>query len=77
LSKKQDDFCQNRCCIALIYTLRKIPQQVSEWGTILYVSFIDFEKTYDFIKRKYLWHVLQQYGIPDKMVHVIREMWGT
>jgi len=41
-----------------------------------YVSFIDFEKAFDFIKRKYLLRVVRQNGIPDKIANVIREMWG-
>jgi len=76
LRKQQDDFRQNRCCIGLINTVRIILEQASEWNTILYLSIVDFEKAFDFIKRKYLWHVLQQCGMPDKIVHVIREMWG-
>lgn len=76
LRKQQDDLRQNRCCIDLINTLWIILEQASEWNTILYVSFIDFEKVFDFIKRKYLLRVLRQYGIPNKMAHVIREMWG-
>jgi hypothetical protein len=74
LRKQQDDFRPNRYCIDPINTLRVLLELASEGNTILYVSFIDFEKAFDFMKRKYLWHVLQQYGILDKIVHVIREM---
>jgi hypothetical protein len=69
LRMQQDYFRQNRYCIDLVNTLRIILEQASEWNTILCVSFIDFEKAFDFIKKKYLWHVLQQCGIPDKTVH--------
>jgi len=45
-------------------------------NTIVYVYFIDFEKAFDFIKRKYLLRVLRQYRIPNKIAHGFREMWG-
>jgi hypothetical protein len=32
-------------------------------------------QAFDSTKRKYLWHVLQQYGIPEKILHLIQELY--
>ena len=41
-------------------------------STTLYVSFIDFKKTYDTLYRDILWMVLYRYGVRGKMLQKIR-----
>ena len=36
------------------------------------MTFIDFEKAFDSVKRDTMWLVLQQYGIPWKIVQIIK-----
>jgi hypothetical protein len=36
------------------------------------VTFIDFEKAFDSVKRELIWPTLQEYGIPRKIVHIIQ-----
>ena len=43
---------------------RKIP---------LYMCFIDFQKAYDSVDREPLWVVLARFGVPEKMLTVIRQ----
>ena len=49
---------------------------MSEWNTPLYTNFIDFEKAFDSLHRdspcKILWH----YGIPAKLVNVIKMLYS-
>jgi hypothetical protein len=60
------DFRENHSCEDLVNILGLISEQTDEWNTTMYVTFIDFKKALDSIRQKYLWHVLQQYGIPEK-----------
>ena len=42
-------------------------------GTVqIYIAFIDFEKAFDSLHRESLWRILRHYGIPQKMVNVIK-----
>ena len=46
-----------------------------EWQSSLYINFINFEKAFDSISREVLWKLLQHYGMPDKMVTIIRVLY--
>ena len=45
------------------------------WKTGLFGHFVDFEKAFDSIHRESLWNIMRRYGIPDKMVRVIAEIY--
>jgi hypothetical protein len=72
LQKEQAGFHKHRSCIDLINTLRIILEQSAEWQAIRYVTFIDFEKAFDSIKREIMWLTLQEYGIPRKIIQIIK-----
>jgi len=36
------------------------------------VTFIDFEKTFDSVKREIMWLTIQEYGIPRKTIQIIK-----
>jgi len=36
------------------------------------VTFIDFEKAFDSAKREIMWLTLQEYGIPSKIIQIIK-----
>jgi len=36
------------------------------------VTFIDFGKAFDSVKREIMWLTLQQYGIPREIIHIIK-----
>jgi hypothetical protein len=63
LRKEQSGFRKHRSCDDLINPLRIILEQSVEWQAILYVTFIDFEKSFDSVKREVIWLTLQEYGI--------------
>jgi hypothetical protein len=41
----------------------------------LYINFIDFEKAYDSLDRETLWKLLRHYGIPEKMVNIVKNLY--
>ena len=37
-----------------------------------YVHFIDFEKAFDSVHRESLWVIMEKYGIPEKIIRIVR-----
>ena len=76
LREEQAGFRSNRSCIDHINTLRIIVEQSQEFISNLYLLFIDFEKAFDSINRNSMWRVLQKYGIPRKIINIIKETYN-
>ena len=55
-----------------IFSLRNIVEQCIEWNAPLFVNFIDFRKAFDSIHRDTLWAVMRHYGLPQKIVSLIK-----
>ena len=75
LRKEQAGFRKQKGCVDQIFTLRNIIEQCMEWQRQLYVNFVDFEKAFDSIHRDCLWSILRHYGIPSKLVHLIKSFY--
>lgn len=75
LRDEQAGFRRNRSCIDQIATLRIIVEQSLEWNSSLIINFIDFKKAFDSIDREILWKIMRHYGIPDKLVTMIKKMY--
>jgi hypothetical protein len=65
-------FREGRSCIDQVKTLRIIPEQFNEYQPSLY---LDFEKAFDSINRNKMWNAMKIFGIPDKMIRLIQEMY--
>jgi len=72
LRQEQAGFRGGRSCSNHIFTLRQIMEQSAEWNATMYATFIDFEKAFDSLHRETLWKILRNYGIPEKVVSIIR-----
>jgi hypothetical protein len=72
LHEEQAGFRAGRGTMEQIFTLRNILEQCSKWNTNLYLLFIDFEKAFDSVHRETLWKILKHYGIPNKLVQLIK-----
>ena len=77
LREEQAGFREGRGCIDQIFALRNIIEQCMEWNVPLFVNFIDFQKAFDSIHRDTLWKILQHYGIPHKIVDLIRRFYDN
>lgn len=73
LRREQAGFRKNCSCVDLINTLRIILEQSTEFQTPLYLAFIDFEKAFDSLQRSVIWKVLREYGVPIKLLNIIKE----
>ena len=75
LREEQAGFRAGRSFTERIATLRIIIEQSIEWQSSLYINFVDFEKAFDSISRDVLWRLLRHYGLPDKIVTIIRVLY--
>ena len=76
LRDEQAGFRPNRSCADQIATLRIILEQSLEWNTPLYINFVDYEKAFDSVDRETLWRLLRHYGVPNKIVNIIRNSYS-
>jgi len=65
-------FGQCRSCVDQIFTLGTIIEQEVEWNSPLFVNLIDFVKAFDSIDLNTLWSILGYYGMPKRLVNLIR-----
>ena len=72
LRDNQAGFRKNRACTDQIATLRIIIEQSLEWNSPLFVNFVDYEKAFDSVDRETLWKLMRHYGIPDKLVKLVK-----
>ena len=56
----------------MIFVARQLVEKAREQGESLYVLFIDLRKAYDSVPRQALWKVLEKYGVPEKMLNVVK-----
>ena len=75
LRDNQAGFRKNRSCADQISSLRIILEQSTELNTPLYANFIDYSKAFDSIDRSTLWKIMANYGIPDKLINLIKSMY--
>ena len=72
LREEQAGFRPGRSCCDQIFVLRNIIEQSIEWQSSLYLNFVDFEKAFDSVHRESLWKLLRLYGLPSKIINVIK-----
>lgn len=72
LRQNQAGFRTRRSCTDHIATLRIIIEQALEWQNKMYLNFIDFEKAFDRVNREKMWLILENYGIPEKYINIIK-----
>ena len=75
LRPNQAGFRSNRSTTDQITTLRIIIEQSKEWNCQLFINFIDYKKAFDSLDRASLWNILQHYGIPQKIINIIKAMY--
>ena len=77
LRKQQAGFRKGRSCSDHIFTIRQIFEQSQEWNSTVFANFIDFEKAFDSVHRPALWKILRHYGIPSKIVNIIKMLYSN
>ena len=57
----------------MLFAVRRFQELMGETNIPLYMCFIDLQKAYDTVDRELLWEVLTRFGVPAKMLAVIRQ----
>ena len=65
----------NDSTIKYILILRNIIEQVVKWQATLYITFVDFKKAFDSMHRESLWKIMESYGIPRKIIHMVQMLY--
>ncbi|KAL4098323.1 hypothetical protein QTP88_022957 [Uroleucon formosanum] len=72
VGKYQCGFTKGRSTSNHIFTLRQTMEKYYEFDKDLHMIFIDFKQAYDSVNREQLWIVLQNFGLPKKLVNLIK-----
>ena len=57
----------------MMFVIRRLQELARKKRISLYVCFIDLTKAYDSMDRTLLWTVLARFGVPQRMISVIRQ----
>jgi len=68
----QCGFRRNRSTIDQTFCIRQILEKKWEYNEEVHQLFIDFKKAYDSVRREVLYKILIEYGIPRKLVRLIK-----
>ena len=77
LREEQAGFRRGRSTTEQLFTLRNILEQCNEWNAPLFINYVDFEKAFDSIHRNSLWSIMKHYGIPEKLIKMIKLLYDT
>ena len=75
LRKEQAGFRSGRSCSEQILTLRNINEQSCEFNQKVFINFVDFKKTFDSIHRESVWKIAKIYGIPEKYINILKNLY--
>ena len=69
----QYGFRVGRSTDGMIYVVRGVQELAREKDLPLFMCFIGLQKAYDSVDRSLLWKVLARYGVPAKLISIIRQ----
>ncbi|KAL4154352.1 hypothetical protein QTP88_000231 [Uroleucon formosanum] len=72
IGEYQCGFMKGKSTTDHIFTLRQVMEKYYEYDKDLHMIFIDFQQAYDSIIRDRLWSALIHFGIPRKLVKLIK-----
>jgi sorting nexin-29 len=68
----QCGFRRNRTTTDQIFCIRQILEKKWEYNETVHHLFVDFKKAYDSVRRKVLYNILIELGVPMKLVRLIK-----
>jgi sorting nexin-29 len=74
----QAGFRPGRSTIDQLFAVKQTPEKCWEYNLSVYQIHVDFKQAYDSIKRKKLYTIMYEFGLPPKLVRLVRAtMTGT
>ena len=71
---EQNGFLHGRSCIDASFALKMALQERRGRNLDSYVLFVDLVKAFDSVNRQMLLEILRKYGIPEKLIDIIRRL---
>ncbi|VVC27148.1 Endonuclease/exonuclease/phosphatase,Reverse transcriptase domain [Cinara cedri] len=68
----QSGFRKNKSTTDHIFVIRQIMEKSYEFAKDLHMVFVDYKQAYDSIIREKLWKVLKDFGLPTKLINMIK-----
>jgi hypothetical protein len=68
----QCGFRRNRSITDQIFCIYQILEKKWEYNETVHQLFIDFKKAYDSVRREALYNILIEFGVPTKVVRLIK-----
>jgi hypothetical protein len=68
----QGDFRAGRSTIDQFFTVKQILEKCWEYNIKVYQLYVDFKQTYDGVHRGKLYKIMHDFGIPDKLMRLVR-----
>ena len=65
-------FCPHRPTLDMLFVIQRLHELARKKGTAVFACLVDLTKAYDSVGRELLWGVLRRFGVPPKMLAVIR-----
>jgi hypothetical protein len=72
VSNYQSGFRKNKSTTDHILVIRQIMEKSYEFTKDLHMVFIDYKQAYDSIDRERLWKILKNFGLPTKLINMIK-----
>lgn len=72
MRENQAGFRKQRSCQDQLFSLRQIIEKCEEYQIPCAIHFVDFKAAFDSVHRTSLWVLLREYGIPEKIIALIR-----
>ena len=69
----QYGFRVGRSTDGMVYVVRGVQELAREKDLPMFICFIDLQKAYDSVDRSLFWKVLARYGVPAKLISIIRQ----
>ncbi|XP_054719192.1 uncharacterized protein LOC129228537 [Uloborus diversus] len=73
----QCGFLEGKSTIDQIHSIRQILEKTKEYGIDTYHLFIDFKAAYDCINRNKLFEAMYEFGIPPKLINLVKMTLGS
>ncbi|CAB1097278.1 unnamed protein product [Ectocarpus sp. CCAP 1310/34] len=70
--EEQSGFRPHRSTLDMLFAIQRLHELARKKSTAVFACFVELTKAYDSVDRDLLWDVLRRFGVPPKMLAVIR-----
>jgi sorting nexin-29 len=72
VGKYQGGFRAGRSTTDQLFTVKQILEKCWEYNIKVYQLYVDLKQAYDSVHRKKLYKIMHKFGIPDKLIRLVR-----